>query len=152
MTYEEYTRREDAERKAADTKKKIWIIFGSLALVIGTCNYIDRSRMENSILTQPEPGDYFVFTVKHHDRPYKLKAIQGDSMEFFIPRYETSDFRINRSEDRVRELEQDGKMYDSLFTLYLNKEVVENLRNNSNLSISLEGEEAHLKTVYGKSR
>jgi hypothetical protein len=152
MTYEEYTRREDAARKESANKKKAWLILGSMALVIGTCNYISRTHLENSILKKPQAGDYFVFTVKHYDRPYKLKAIKGDSMEFLIPRYAITDFRENHSESKVHELERNGMMYDTLFTIYLNTQVLENLKNNPDLSISLAGEEAHLKTMFGKSR
>ncbi|OQP52909.1 hypothetical protein [Niastella populi] len=150
--YAEYVRKEEAERKEKTGKRKAWIILISLVVVVGTCNTLIRNHEKQKILTKPQIGDYFVFTFKKYDRPYKLKAIQGDSMEFFVPMYATSDFRDDKSESKVHELEKSGKMYTPLYTIYISTAEVEKLRNNEDATIVLDGEEAHLKTVYGKAR
>ena len=69
-------------------------------------------------------------------------------MEFLIPQYEVAGWTEgeNGSQSKVRELEQEGKMYDSLFRVRIRKEVVENLHNDPN--ITLLGEQAQLTTVY----
>jgi hypothetical protein len=152
MTYEEYTRNEEAERQRKKGSRILWIVIGSFAALVATCNIIRETKTKNGILTTPEVGDYFVFSFKGHDRPFKLYAIKSDTMEFLIPQYEVSNWKEgdNGSESKARELEQNGKMYDSLFRVRIRKDVVENLHNDPN--ITLLGEQAQLKTVYGRSR
>jgi hypothetical protein len=73
-------------------------------------------------------------------------------MEFLIPQYEVVGWKEGDrgSESKARELEQEGKMYDSLFRVNISKEVVEKLHNDPH--ITLLGEEGVLETVYGRSR
>ena len=151
MEYDEYIRQEEAAKKEKSSKRKAWLIFGSIALTIGTCNYINNSRMKEGVFTKPQVGDRFIFTVAGNDRPYKLKAFTGDSVEFFVPMYETSNWRENKSESKVSQLEQEGKMYTPALTIFLSKKTVENLRNEPNVTLP-GGEQAQLKTVYGASR
>ena len=152
MDYEEYIRNENAERQKKKSSRIVWIAIGSFAALIATCNIIRETKTKNGILTTPEVGDHFVFTFKGHDRPFKLYAIKGDTMEFLIPQYEVSDWKEGErgSEDKAYELEKTGKMYDTLFRVRIRKDVVENLHNDPN--ITLLGEQAQLKTVYGRSR
>jgi len=148
MEYEEYIRKENAERKRKKDSRIAWIIIGSFALTIATFNIITETKTKKGILAKPSVGDVFVFAVKGHSRPFKLYAIKGDTMEFLIPQYEVSGWKEgdDGSKRKVRELEQEGKMYDSLFRVRIRKQVVENLRNDPN--ITLLGEQAQLTTVY----
>ena len=148
MNYEEYIRNENAERQRKKSSRIIWIVIGPFAALIGTFNIITETKKNNGILTTPVVGDVFVFAVKGHSRPFKLYAIKGDTMEFLIPQYEVSGWEEgeNGSQSKVRELEQEGKMYDSLLRVRIRKDVVENLHNEPN--ITLLGEQAQLKTVY----
>jgi hypothetical protein len=150
MNYEEYIRNENAERQRKKSNRILWILIGSFAATIATINIVHDTKMKNGILTTPEVGDVFVFSFKGHDRPFKLYAIKGDMMEFLIPQYEVHGWQEgeNGSEKKVRELIQEGKMYDSLFRVRIRKTVVENLHNDPN--ITLLGEQAQLKTVYGR--
>lgn len=152
MEYDEYIKQEATARKAKKNNWIAWSIIGGFALTIGTCNYLRESRMKEGIFTKPEVGDRFVFTVKGNDRPYKLKAFTGDSVEFYVPLYETSNWKESKSESKVSKLEQEGKMYNEGFTMFLSKRTVENLRNDPNVLLPPLNEQARLKTVYGRSR
>jgi hypothetical protein len=152
MEYDEYIRQEEAARKEKKNKWIVWSIIGGFAITIATCNILHETRMKEGIFTKPEVGDRFIFTVKGNDRPYKLKAFTGDSVEFFIPLYETSNWRENKSESKVSELEQEGKMYNPRVTMFLPKKTVENLRDAPNVILPPLNEQGQLKTVYGRSR
>jgi hypothetical protein len=151
MEYDEYVRQEEVARKEKKNKWIVWSIIGAFALTIGTCNYLRESAMKEGIFTKPEVGDRFVFTVKGMDRPYKLKAFVGDSVEFYVPMYESYNWKGEKSQSKVSSLEQEGKMYHPALTIFLSKEAVENLKSNPKISLP-SGEQAILNTVYGRSR
>lgn len=151
MEYDEYVRQEEAARKEKKNKWIVWSIIGAFALTVGTCNVLRESAMKEGIFTKPEVGDRFVFTVDKMDRPYKLKAFVGDSVEFYVPMYASYNWKGEKSESKVSDLEQDGKMYSPALTIWLSKAAVENLRTNPSITLPT-GEQAVLNTVYGRSR
>jgi hypothetical protein len=151
MEYDEYIRQETAAKKEKRNKWIVWSIIGGFAITIATCNILRESAMKEGIFTKPEVGDRFVFTVNKMDRPYKLKAFVGDSVEFFVPMYESPNWKGEKSQSKVYELEKEGKMYTPLLTMFLSKETVENLKTNPTITLP-GGEQAILNTVYGRSR
>lgn len=151
MEYNDYIRQEEAARKEKKNKWIVWSIIGGLALTIGTCNHLRESAMKEGIFTKPEVGDRFVFTVNKMDRPYKLKAFVGDSVEFYVPMYESYNWKGEKSQSKVSSLEQEGKMYTPALTIFLSKAAVENLKTDPTITLP-SGEQATLNTVYGRSR
>jgi hypothetical protein len=151
MEYDEYVRQEAVARKEKKNKWIVWSLIGGFAITIATCNILRESAMKDGIFTKPEVGDRFVFTVDKMDRPYKLKAFVGDSVEFFVPMYVSPNWKGEKSQSKVYELEKEGKMYSPLLTIFLSKQTVENLKTNPNITLP-GGEQAVLNTVYGRSR
>jgi hypothetical protein len=151
MEYDEYVRQEAVARKEKKNKWIVWSLIGGFAITIATCNILRESAMKEGIFTKPEVGDRFVFTVDKMDRPYKLKAFVGDSVEFFVPMYVSPNWKGEKSQSKVYELEKEGKMYSPLLTIFLSKQTVENLKTDPNITLP-GGEQAVLNTVYGRSR
>lgn len=136
-------------------RSRTWIFIVVPFLAIATIISYSNIRRENAIIEHPQPGDYFVFRglLGSRDQPFKLKAIRNDTMEFYIPKYELLNFKPNRSERRVYQLDSEGKLFDSTSTLKMAKSTVDSLRKNSDLSVQwLNNRSIYLKNVFGSSR
>ena len=132
-------------------KNKTWIFILIPFLIIATCNYIINTRDENKIIENPVAGDYFVFRglLSKSDMPFKVKEIRNDTIEFLIPSYEYLDFNVSKSANKVRELDQENKMYSLGLTIKIPKSTVDSLRNNSNFSGRvLNHSNVYLKAVF----
>jgi len=83
-----------------------------------------------------------------------LKAIEGDTMEFLVPSYEFINFKFNKSESKVYELDRKGELYSTGYTIKINKYTIDKLRNNSKLGVRLNNSEVkvYLKNVFGRNR
>jgi hypothetical protein len=154
MTIEEYEKQEAAAKLQRWKKIKLWLMIGIPFLLIATCNIYINTHQQNAIMENPEPGDYFVFKglIGKLDQPFKLKAINNDTMEFFIPKYEFISFKINKTESKVYDLERKGELYDSTYTLKISKETVDDLQKNSEWGALIDGNKVYLKAVFGRAR
>ncbi|WP_276480459.1 hypothetical protein [Paraflavitalea pollutisoli] len=156
MNIEEYEQQERQEK--AQRKKKIlsWVVILVPILTVATCNFYINTHQENAIIENPEPGDYFVFRglIGDGDQPFKLKAIDNDSMEFYVPKYELMNFKFGKSESKVYEMEKKGELYEEGLTMKLARAKVDRLRKNSEISERMghNGRDVYLKTVFGRSR
>lgn len=156
MNIEEYEQQERQEK--AQRKKKIlsWVVILVPILTIATCNVYINTHQENAIIENPEPGDYFVFRglIGDGDQPLKLKAIANDSMEFYVPRYEFMNFKFNKSESKVYDLDKKGELYEEGLTMKIARSTVDKLRKNSEIGerISHSGRDVYLKNVFGRNR
>ncbi len=156
MTIEEFEQNE-AQEKAHRKKKRItWLLILTPIILIATCNYYINTHQEEAIIENPEPGDYFVFSglIGSGDQPFKLKAVENDSMEFFIPKYEFVNFQFSRSESKVYDLDSKGELYETEYTMKISKSTVNSLRKNSELGIRLNNSkvDVRLKNVFGRER
>jgi hypothetical protein len=136
---------------AQPKKNRTWLFILIPFIAIATCNYIINTRDENKIIENPEPGDYFVFKglIGTSDMPFKVKEIKNDTIEFFIPAYEIFDFRINKSEGKVRDLDKENKLYNPNLTIKIPKSTVDSLRKNSEFSARvLDHSNVYLKAVF----
>jgi hypothetical protein len=159
MTIEELDELERQEKLAkAEQRKKIlsWIAVLTPIVLIATCNYYINTHQESAIIENPEPGDYFVFKglISTGDQPFKLKSISNDTMEFYVPKYEFVDFKSNKSESKVYELDKKGDLYEADYTMKFRKSTIDSLRRNSELGVRLSngGSEVFLKNVFGRNR
>lgn len=159
MTIEELDELERQEKKErAEQRKKIfsWIAILTPIILIATCNYYINTHQESAIIENPEPGDYFVFSglIGTGDQPFKLKAIADDSMEFYVPKFEFANFKFNRSESKVYELDKKGDLYEEEYTMKFAKSTIESLRKNSELGMRLNNSsrDVYLKNVFGRNR
>jgi len=156
LTIEELEQIEAKEKAQRKNKRIMWIAILTPIILIATCNVYINTHQENAILENPEPGDYFVFSglIGKGDQPFKLKAIQGDTMEFLVPSYEFINFKFNKSESKVYELDRKGELYSTGYTIKINKYTIDKLRNNSKLGVRLNNSEVkvYLKNVFGRNR
>lgn len=156
MNIEEYEQQERQEK--AQRKKKIlsWVVILVPIITIATCNVYINTHQENAIIENPEPGDYFVFSglIGSGDQPFKLKAIDNDSMEFYVPKYEFMNFKFNKSESKVYDMDKKGEMYEEGLTMKIAKSSIDRLRKNSEIGERLgnSGQNVHLKNVFGRNR
>ncbi len=149
MTIEEF------EQSKSKKKSYKWIFILIPIALIATCNFYLNTHQENAIIRNPEAGDFFVFRglIGSHDQPFKLKKIANDTMEFFIPKYEMINFKINKSESKIYELDKKNELFDSVFTMKIPKSTVDSLIKNSEFSVRVNEHPAvYLKGVFGRTR
>lgn len=133
--------------------KPAWALILIPIVLIATCNIYLNTHQENAIKEAPKPGDFFVFRglLSSGDQPFKLKAIAADTMEFYVPRYEFSNFS-DKAERKVYELDKEGKLFDSL-TVKIQKSTVDSLIHNSDLGVRINSRpKVYLKAVFGSVR
>jgi len=136
-------------------KKYLIYLLMSLPIIgIATCNIYVNTKQENSVIEKPEPDDYFVFQglIGNGDQPFKIKQILNKEIEFYVPKYEMINFKLNKSENSIYELDKQGKLYD-FTTIIINKKTIDSLVNNSNLSVRINNRPTvYLKGAFGRDR
>lgn len=156
MTIEELEEIEAREKTLRKKKRMAWLFILTPVILIATCNYYVNTHQENAILKNPEPVDYFVFSglIGKGDQPFKLKAIANDTMEFLVPSYEFINFKFNKSESKVYELDRKSELYETGYTIKLRRSAVDSLRKNSEFGVMLNNSKVkvYLKNVFGRNR
>ena len=131
-----------------------YALFALPFLGVATCNHYANTYQQESIIKNPQKDDYFVFQglISDFDQPFKVKEIRKDSIVFFVPKYEIASFKINKSESKVYELDQQGKLYDST-RVTIAKSTIDSLINNNTLSVRVsQHPNVRLEGVFGKHR
>lgn len=93
------------------------IIFLVIFSCIATCNVRMRNNDRLAITSNPEAGYYYVFDdypVSGSESIMKIKDVRSDEIIFYLPQMKTiGDFKLDRTESRVRDLDVAGRMFGS---------------------------------------
>ena len=117
-------------------RNKTWIFIVIPFVIIATCNYILNTQDENNIIKNPKPGNFFVFRglVSSRDQAFKVKNVEQDTIEFYVPEYEMFEFKVKQSEGKIREMDKNNELYKLGLTIKLAKSTIDSLVKNSELS------------------
>jgi hypothetical protein len=128
-------------------KSKTWIFIVVPFIIIATCNYIVNTQDEKNVIKNPQPGDFFVFRglVSERDQAFKVRNVEKDSIEFFVPGYEMWEFKLKESESKIREMDKNNELYKSGITIKLAKLTIDSLVTNSELGSRVS---KHPKTFF----
>lgn len=111
------------------------LVLGAI-LAFGTFVFKTNSAAEQALKDNPAPGHYYVF--KDFPKPdaesiMKIKEVRENEIVFYIPEMELL-FGYTDQDDKIKELDEEGKMYSAGLTMNISKEDIKQYHENDSFA------------------